>query len=160
MSLDLDFELDDARLKTALDNVRRYAAYPRKVITSALFVLDRKIRDSFQAQQSPYGKKWAELKIGTIRGRRRRGINRNSILLATAQLFRSLDRQVTSDNRGVISIGTDERPVAPHQFGVPQNNLPARPIMPIKPPGVVSLPREWQRDINRELQKGLDEVQR
>jgi len=154
---DLDFEMDDSELSRGLELVRRYARHPRKVITAALFVLDRKIRDSFQAQQSPYGKKWKELKPNTIKGRRRKNINRNSILLATGVLFRSLDRVVTSDNRGRISIGAENRPVVPHQFGASEINLPARPIMPIKPPGIVAIPREWQKDINEELIKGLED---
>ena len=154
--MNIQFDLDTAGSDRLLNAARKFAKSPRKAITGALFALDRKIRDTFQQQKDPWGKPWKPLKPATLAGRKRKGRNRTSILVDTAEMFRSLEREVTGANEGVISIGTEDRPVTPHQFGVKENNLPARPMMPIRPSGV-SIPKTWRDAVDDELVKAMRE---
>lgn len=155
--MNINFDLEAAGFKDVLHKVRLYASRPRKAITAALFALDRKVRDTFQEQKDPWGYPWPDLKEATLKRRKKNNINSKAKLIATTRMFRSLDRKVDSNNRGRIWIGEDDRPVTPHQFGSLKNNLPARPMMPMKMPGVISMPDDWNDEINKHLIESLED---
>lgn len=154
--MNINLDMDSVVTRRLLDKVRKYAHSPRKAVQASLFAFDRLIRNTFQKQTDPWGDPWVDLKDTTWAARRRRGITSKAKLIATAEMFRSLDRNVDSDNRGHISMGTDDRPVIPHLLGAQEINLPARPMMPIKPPGVIDMPEDWKREVEGHLFESLE----
>ena len=160
----IEFSLEDfLPMQDGLRAIREFARSPRRAVQGVTFAFDRLIRDTFQKQTDPWGTKWPELAPATLAARKRAKNFRVSKLVATAELFRSLKRYVDNDNMGRVEIGTPNRPVLPHLFGNPDNRawggppapIPARPMLPMRPGGVIDMPAPWTAVVMREIVKNL-----
>ncbi|MBI2801253.1 MAG: phage virion morphogenesis protein [Gammaproteobacteria bacterium] len=120
--------IDNARINSALERLAR-AMGPRLPVALNKIGLDMveatKLR--FPTQTDPDGAAWTPLTDKYLRSKRKReSRNPNAILVRDRTLLDSIRHQTGTDE---VSWGTNLPYGATHQFGRPEQNLPARPYL-------------------------------
>lgn len=121
------------KLAVLADALKKREA-PNKEISVHLYSW---VMRNFDAEGSPTGKPWAPLKESTARrvvNGKQRGYH--PILQVTGELRISFSPIFDNKQAGVgvpaNSNTAKAKKAAAHQYGVPENNLPARPMLPNK----------------------------
>lgn len=126
--------------------------------------LKTKVQLGFRSAQSPWGQKWAPLKLRSGQPLRDTGAN----------LYGRLTYQIGQDEGGFhVDVGTNFKYAPVHQFGAvikpvkakmlrfmgpngpifaKQVVIPARPFLPITADGMLDLPEAWATDVLKALQ--------
>lgn len=83
------------------------------------------IDQGFERGTDPLGRAWAPLAPSTVRQK-----GHSDILVDEGEFRDSFRYESSSLRRGArVQIGTDSELAPYHEWGVPENNLPARPIL-------------------------------
>ena len=122
-SLDFKVTFDDAKLQAAFEGMASPATDISPVFREVGEYLDLAHRLRWDRQVSPDGKAWAPLASATVRRKARKGKDRG-LLLESRDLRDLLRYQVSGAS---LFFGTDRAYGATHQFGRPEDGIPARP---------------------------------
>ena len=124
MTIEGGFDADIARLNRRLERFAkeiRDATQPNREASIAMY--GATIRN-FDKQGADFGR-WEPLKPATIREKER--IGKERMLVRTGHLRQGFVPSYTADNARVRN---EVEYAAAHQYGVPENNLPARNMLP------------------------------
>lgn len=149
--------IDDRRVRELLRRIVDQGQLIGPAMDSVGLTLTQRVALCFEDQRSPWGEPWEPLSDRTLKRRRDQGREGVSILRDWGVLLGSLSYQ--ANYQGVdIRIGADDRPAAVHQFGSPEQNIPARPFLPVRAGDRVDLPAEWMTELLGVLASALEDA--
>ncbi|KXX64187.1 phage virion morphogenesis protein [Marichromatium gracile] len=141
-------EVQDRPLREALDRLTRRLEDASPAMEDIARALQNHAEDAFQAERSPFGEPWRDLKPATKARRARRGHWPGAILSDTGGLAGSISRRAGAN---FAEVGAGKEYAAIHQFGgragMPPGPaaVPARPFLPIDQAG--DLPESLKREV-------------
>lgn len=154
-------QIDDRNLRETLANAKAVAAKPP--MKDVATILAQGIRNAFRSEADPWGAPWPPHSPLTLARRRSRGSASRQRLLDTGRLYASI-RDEHTDTSATITAGQglpDPRAVA-NQFGTTNAGrgrsvrIPARPFFPLRDERTVSLPDQWQAQIEGVIAERLE----
>lgn len=159
----MDIQIDDRNLRETLANAKAAAAKPP--MKDVATILAQGIRNAFRSEADPWGAPWPPHSPLTLAKRRTRGSASRQRLLDTGRLYASI-RDEHTDTSASISVGEglpDPRATV-NQFGT--NNagrgrsvrIPPRPFFPLRDERTVSLPDQWQAQIDGVIAERLEKA--
>jgi len=168
--MNVSIELDDRAVNAALAKLVAAGGKLKPALRDIGDMMVSRITEGFDQTESPYGKKWQELKpetkvnrlrhnksnfnkSGKISARgRREAIAGFSPLTDTGKLRNSITRNVSANS---VDVGTGLIYATTQQFGSEDGTIPARPFMPMD-----GLPDDWAQEVLGSISKQLIKAMR
>lgn len=118
-------EIEDGQVLAAINRLIDLGARPEPALKEIGEALLQSTERRFRSQAAPDGQPWAPLSPAYARRKARKG--RGDLLLVyNGYLASTLRYQVSGDE---LMVGSDRQYAAVHQFGNPDQNIPARPFI-------------------------------
>jgi phage virion morphogenesis protein len=138
------FVWDDAAAQALFRRLIDAGQDTSPLLSKLAYSLTQRARSTLDAGTDPWGTPWTPLAPATIARRRDHS---DKPLSDTGHLLASL-ASALSAGVAEIRIGKSDSPASIHQFGGKAGRgnkvtIPARPMLPIKPGGVVDMPPTW-----------------
>lgn len=129
---DFRIEIDDRALRDTLNRLLARTRDTQPAMEDIARALRNHTEDAFEAERSPFGAPWADLKPATKQRRAKRGHWPGLILQDNGGLAASISSAV-GPHWAEVGAGTEY--AATHQFG--RGAIPARPFLPITAAGAL-----------------------
>lgn len=118
-------------VQKSLSHLSALGENPRPLLQTLGEMFRDRIEEAFEKEQSPFGERWAPLKLKTRKYKKGEKILREEGNLADWWDVQPGKNSVTISNNFVRNYG------AVHQFGSKKKNIPARPFLPIDESGTI-----------------------
>jgi phage gpG-like protein len=152
----MDVQIDDRNLRETLANAKAVAAKPP--MKDVATILAQGIRNAFRSETDPWGAPWPPHSPLTLSVSRQR-------LLDTGRLYASIRDEHTETSASIsVGAGLPDPRATVNQFGTTNAGrsrnvrIPARPFFPLRDERTVSLPDQWQAQIEGLIAERLEKA--